>query len=222
MQKYTRITHRFELIKRRSTPSIICKPAPKIDFEGDGGSSPEVTILYSGHMPYCGPTFGLSHMHVITEHVNKAEEDEDDTKSEHSAKSLPRKTGKGLKRGAPGADMTPADPQSPDENGDGLFKSGTPVHKGIFRCPTDMQLDTPHGHTQSEVLDLISEAISRLRQIESALTGSTSPRDFVKVDDKEAAEAKEKMKGEVAAAAATDENKAKKTKGAASSSTSQS
>ena len=99
LQKYRRITHRFELIKRRSTPSIICKPAPKIDFEGDGGSSPEVTILYAGHMPYCGPTFGLSHMHVITEHVHKGEEDEDDNKSEHSAKSTPRQKGQGLKKG---------------------------------------------------------------------------------------------------------------------------
>ena len=113
-------------------------------------------------MPYCGPTFGLSHMHVITEHVNKAEEDEDETKSEHSAKSTPRKKGKGLKRGAPGTDMTTADPQSPEQDGDGLFKSGTPVHKGIFRCPTDMQIDTPHGHTQSDVLDLITESISKI------------------------------------------------------------
>ena len=196
-------------------------PAPKLDLEGNGGTSPEVNILYAGHMPYCGPTFGLSHMHVLAEHMHKGHDDDDDNKSEHSAKSTPRQRGKGQKRGAPGADITPTDPQSPEENGDGLFKAGTAVHKGIFRCPTDMQIDTPHGHTQSEVLDLISEAISRLRQIESAITGSTSPRDFVKLDDKDAAEAKEKMQAEVAAAAATGENRAKKTKGAASSSATQ-
>ena len=154
-------------------------------------------------------------MHVIAEHVNKADEDEDDTKSEHSAKSTPRRRSKGLKRGALGTDMMTADPQSPEPDGDGIFKSGTPVHKGIFRCPTDMQIDTPHGHTQSDVLDLITEAISRLKQMEATITGNISPRDFVTVNEKESAEAKEKLKGEVAAAAATEENKAKKTKGGA-------
>ena len=215
LQKYRRVANRLELIKRRSTPSIRCSPAPKFDLEGNGGTPPEMAITYAGHMPYCGPTFGLSHMHIITEHGTK-KDDDDDAKSEQSAKSTPRRCSKGLKREAPGTDTKTIDPKAPEPNGVGIFKAGTNVHRGIFRCPTDMQVDTPQGHTQSDVLDLITETIARLKQMESTITGGHPSDDFVIPNENDTAETKEKLKGEVAATTNKEESAAKKSKGGAS------
>ena len=113
-------------------------------------------------MPYCGPTFGLVDMHALTEHIHKPEEEGD---------APQRQRGQAQKRRAPGEDGPPADPVAPDEIGDGLLKAGTRHANGIFQCPADMKLDITEGHTQSDVLDRISEAIRKLRQIESTLTG---------------------------------------------------
>ena len=154
LQKYRRVTNRFEVLKRRYTPTIRCGTNLKFDFEGDGGTKPELGITYAGHMPYCGPTLGLAHMHVIRDHVNK-KDDDDDAKSSQSGKSTPRRRGKGQKGEAPGNDSQGKNPKAP-EPGAGIFKAGTDVHKGIFRCPSDMPIDPPQGHNQSEVLDLIN------------------------------------------------------------------
>ena len=184
-------------------------------MEGNGGSPPELSITYAGHMPYCGPDFGLAYMHVIRDQVNKSEDDED-AKSSQSGKSTPRRRGKGQKREAPGIDSKDKNPKAP-EPGAGIFKTGTDVHKGIFRCPSDMPIDPPQGHNQSEVLDLINESINRLKQLESKITGDL-PQDITVLNEKDTAEAQEKHKGETAAAAAKEESAAKKPKGGASAS----
>ena len=60
LQKHKRVTNRLENLKRRYVPSIRCGSSLKFDMEGDGGSVPELSITYAGHMPYCGPKFGLA------------------------------------------------------------------------------------------------------------------------------------------------------------------
>ena len=52
--------------------------------------------------------------------------------------------------------------------------------------------------------------------MEATITGSHPSEDFVITNETEAAEAKEKLKGEVAAAADKEESRAKKSKGGAS------
>ena len=52
--------------------------------------------------------------------------------------------------------------------------------------------------------------------METTITGSHPSEDFVITNETEAAEAKEKLKGEVAAAADKEESRAKKSKGGAS------
>ena len=108
------------------------------------------------------------------------------------------------------------DPRAPDP-GAGIFKIGTDIHKGVFRCPSDMPIDPPQGHNQSEVLDIITEAITRLKKIEATLTGDL-PADFTVPDNKDLAEAQAKHKEETAAADKKEENAAKKAKGGGSSS----
>ena len=136
LQKYRRVTSRFENLKRRYIPSMRCGSALKFDMEGDGGQSPELAITYAGHMPYCGPDFGLAHMHVIRDKVNKNEED-DDTKSSHSGKSTPRRRGKGQKREAPGNDPN-KDPKHQTQVL-GYSKSALPSIKGFSSAPVICQ-----------------------------------------------------------------------------------
>ena len=66
------------------------------------------------------------------------------------------------------------------------------------------------------MLDLITETIARLKQMESTITGCHPPDDFVIPNENETAEAKEKLKGEVASTTNKEENAAKKSKGGAS------
>ena len=89
------------------------------------------------------------------------------------------------------------------------------MHKGVFRCPSDLPIDPPQGHNQSDVLDLINESINRLKQLESKITGDL-PQDITVLNENDTAEAKEKHQGEVAATAAKEESAAKKPKGGAS------
>ena len=81
-----------------------------------------------------------------------------------------------------------------------------------------MQVDTPQGHTQSDVLDLITETTTRLKHMESNITGDLPQEDFVIPNANETAEAQEKLKGEVAATTNKEENAAKKSKGGAAAS----
>ena len=216
LQKYKRATSRFENLKRRYVPSIRCGSSCKFDTDGNGVTPPELTITYAGHMPYCGPSFGLAHMHVIRDQVNKGADEEEakSSQSAQSAKSTPRTRGKGQKREAPGT-MPNKDPMAP-EPGAGIFKSGTDIHKGVFRCPSDMPIDPPQGHSQSEVLDIITQAIDRLKKTESTLTGDID--DFTVPDNKEMAEAQAKHKAETAAEDKKEESAAKKVKGGGTSS----
>ena len=159
LDKYMLIAHRLELINHRSTPDISCK-AVKFNFDGagDGGQlSPDIGIKHRGNMPYCGPTYGLTDMNVIAESLFQKDSERVE---------VTRQKGKAVKRSAPGDEPNPS---APDLVGDGLFKAGTTHKDGIFQCPTDMQLDITQGHTQSEVLDRISAAIRRLRQLEATL-----------------------------------------------------
>ena len=133
-------------------------------------------------MPYCGPTFGLVDMQALTEKMNKPEEDQ--------GGATPRQRGQPHKRRAPGEDAEPIDPAAPNDNGDGLFKSGTRHVHGIFQCPADMKFDIKVGHTQSDVLDKISESIRKLRHMQTALTGEET--DWVDCEGMEAAPAPQK------------------------------
>ena len=136
-------------------------------------------------MPYCGPNFGLVDMHAIAEHVHKPEDE---------GHMTPRQRGQGHKRRAPGEDAPPVDPVAPDDIGDGLFKAGTRHNNGRFQCPPDMKLDITQGHTQSEVLDRISEAIRRLCHIEASFTGDHPDWVLEDAGDKPDAEVKKETK----------------------------
>ena len=83
-----------------------------------------------------------------------------------------------------------------------------------------MPIDPPQGHSQSEVLDIITEAIARLRKIETTFTGDTGDvaADFNVPDNKDMAEAQAKHKEETKAADKKEENAAKKAKGGGQSS----
>ena len=214
LQKYKRAVSRFENLKRRYIPSIRCGSVCKFDTEGNGDMPPQLNITYAGHMPYCGPSFGLAHMHIIKEQIHKGTEEEDaqSSQSAQSAKSTPRTRGKGQKREAPGS--APSNPMEPDP-GAGLFKRGTDIHKGVYRCPSDMPIDPPQGHSQSEVLDMITQAMDRLKKTETMLTGGTE--DFTVPDNKDMAEAQALHQAETAAEEMKEGNAAKKAKGGASS-----
>ena len=97
--------------------------------------------------------------------------------------STPRQGALPTKRREPGDDD---DKSAPDQVGEGLFKAGTQHINGIFCCPADMPFDTPEGHTQSVVLDEISEALTKLHKMRQEITGDKSDNilsSWVKIDD---------------------------------------
>ena len=87
---------------------------------------------------------------------------------EDKGDGTPRQKGQPHKRKSAGED---ADPTAPDEVGDGLCKAGTQYKNGIFCCPADTAFDTKEGHTQSSVLDKITEATRKLRKMQQEITG---------------------------------------------------
>ena len=155
LTKHRHIAHRLELISHRRTPNITCRAfKPACDHEGDGGQlSPDIYVTYKGIMPYCGPTYGLLDMHSRTEKMHESKDDKGD--------GTPRQKRQAHKRKTAGQD---ADPTAPDEMGDGLFKAGTRYKNAIFFCPSDTAFDIKEGHTQSSVLDKLTEAIRKLRK----------------------------------------------------------
>ena len=99
-------------------------------------------------------------MHSIADKMHEWKEDKGD--------ETPRQKGQPHKRKSAGED---ADPTAPDEVGDGLFKAGTRYKNWIFCCPADTDSDIKEGHTQSNVLDKITEAIRKLHKMQQEITG---------------------------------------------------
>ena len=82
--------------------------------------------------------------------------------------ATPRQRRQPHKRKSAGED---SDPTAPDEIGEGIFKAGTRYVNGIFCCPAEVAFDIKEGHTQSNVLDKITEAIRKLRKMQQEITG---------------------------------------------------